>query len=554
MPGLLPRALGRSAGDPSFTIFLVTVACACLRSVDLPAVDIGVLDVTLRRRRAAHHRRPRRPPAAAPAFAVARGCSSRRRRSARLSSRLVARERLATRSLRPASSSSSALLGLGAAVLIDSPQRLRALLVLVVVLRGGRDRLGARRLPHVGSGAPGVVHGRARPRRPRDARRRDRARARPRAPRQSPACSRITGLVIGVIGTILGAALASLIGLYLASVVVLLLARRRGDLRWTAALVTLAVAGLSTAGHCRAPGRRPRLPPVVVRPAAGASRPVRRELEPAADLRLHRRPRLSRPAGARDRLARAAAAGGVRPLPPRRARAVPGPAGALLPARRRGLHPAAGLRPGALRARPRRRGVLAVLLALAGWRAAVAARRRDPDAAYIPAMWLAAVLGAIAGAALFGGSPLTAMFWLIARRRRCGDRVAGDAHEDRARDRTAQCRRRRAACPPDRACTAAAGARRHRRRRHARHRRGVDGVHRRRARDARAQAAGAAAAAFAASRTPRRSSASARSSGGNAPTSCTRTRQRPAPRAGWRRCSRAARGHARSSTPTTATS
>ena len=57
-------------------------------------------------------------------------------------------------------------------------------------------------------------------------------------------------------------------------------------------------------------------------------------------------------------------------------------------------------------------GVLAVLLALAGWRAAVAARRRDPDAAYIPAMWLAAVLGAIAGAALFGGAPLTAMFWL----------------------------------------------------------------------------------------------------------------------------------------------
>ena len=42
--------------------------------------------------------------------------------------------------------------------------------------------------------------------------------------------------------------------------------------------------------------------------------------------------------------------------------------------------------------------------------------------------------------------------------------------------------------------------------------------------------------------------------GRNAPTSCTRTRQRRAPRAGWRPCSRAARGRARSSTPTTATS
>jgi fatty acid desaturase len=41
------------------------------------------------------------------------------------------------------------------------------------------------------------------------------------------------------------------------------------------------------------------------------------------------------------------------------------------------------------------------------------ARRRDPDAAYIPALWLAAMLGALAGAALFGGAPLTAMFWLV---------------------------------------------------------------------------------------------------------------------------------------------
>ena len=55
------------------------------------------------------------------------------------------------------------------------------------------------------------------------------------ARRGNPGLLAITGLVIGVVGTILGAALASLIGIYLASVVVLLLARRRGDLRWTAA-------------------------------------------------------------------------------------------------------------------------------------------------------------------------------------------------------------------------------------------------------------------------------------------------------------------------------
>jgi hypothetical protein len=56
--------------------------------------------------------------------------------------------------------------------------------------------------------------------------------------------------------------------------------------------------------------------------------------------------------------------------------------------------------------------VLAVVLALAAWRAAVVSRRRNADTAYIPALWLASVLGALAGAALFGGSPLTAMFWL----------------------------------------------------------------------------------------------------------------------------------------------
>ena len=49
-------------------------------------------------------------------------------------------------------------------------------------------------------------------------------------------------------------------------------------------------------GDALAPQRRARLPPGVVRPGAGAARPVRGELEPAPDLRVRRRPRLSRPA------------------------------------------------------------------------------------------------------------------------------------------------------------------------------------------------------------------------------------------------------------------
>ena len=60
----------------------------------------------------------------------------------------------------------------------------------------------------------------------------------------------------------------------------------------------------------------------------------------------------------RHRLGGRAAAGGLRAVPRRRPRAVPRPAAALLPARDRHADPAADLRPGAVRARSRRRGGL----------------------------------------------------------------------------------------------------------------------------------------------------------------------------------------------------
>jgi O-antigen ligase len=49
---------------------------------------------------------------------------------------------------------------------------------------------------------------------------------------------------------------------------------------------------------------------------------------------------------------------------------------------------------------------------LAARRAAEATHRRDPDGAYVPGSWLGSIAGALTGAALFGGSPLTAVFWL----------------------------------------------------------------------------------------------------------------------------------------------
>ena len=47
-------------------------------------------------------------------------------------------------------------------------------------------------------------------------------------------------------------------------------------------------------------------------------------------------------------------------------------------------------------------------------RAARRWRQADADelAAYLPAGWLASLAGALAGAALFGGTPMAALFWL----------------------------------------------------------------------------------------------------------------------------------------------
>jgi hypothetical protein len=60
--------------------------------------------------------------------------------------------------------------------------------------------------------------------------------------------------------------------------------------------------------------------------------------------------------------------------------------------------------------------LLLVLLAVAMRKAVAAALQwpRGPasELAYLPAAWLAAIVGALAGAALFGGTPIAGMFWL----------------------------------------------------------------------------------------------------------------------------------------------
>jgi hypothetical protein len=57
--------------------------------------------------------------------------------------------------------------------------------------------------------------------------------------------------------------------------------------------------------------------------------------------------------------------------------------------------------------------LLALLAALTA-RAVAAARRAAGRLAFLPAVWLAAAAGALAGEGLFGGTPLAAVFWLTA--------------------------------------------------------------------------------------------------------------------------------------------
>jgi O-antigen ligase len=58
--------------------------------------------------------------------------------------------------------------------------------------------------------------------------------------------------------------------------------------------------------------------------------------------------------------------------------------------------------------------VLAVVTICVAVRVVKAWPRGDPDApaAYLPAAWIAALAGGLSGAALFGGIPLAAIFWI----------------------------------------------------------------------------------------------------------------------------------------------
>jgi O-antigen ligase len=414
MPGLLPRALGRSAGDPLFSVFLVTVVLSLLRARDLPSVDlpVGATDVSigpadvallatavlaLARLRARRSIPSPRLAAAAGAFAVLVVATS----LANGAEAIVAAGKLIE----------LGALTLGAAALVDTRERLQALLFVVVAFAAVAATWGAvgfltadqgRQASFVGEhdlaaiATMALALGLAR------------LYTRPGA----PGALAIVGIAAGLIGVVLGASLASLLGLYLGAAVVTAIALRRRDFRLPACLLTIAIAVVATAGTLAL--RQGDLgflqswfgPPPET-PGEYAASWSQRLIYTYIGGRVF----LDRPV---------LGTGWHGELPPDEfARYVPA-------ARERfSDQPPHYFPPVDEDFIPQQTydqvlyelgvvgAVVFLILAVAAVaRASGTIRRRQPDWAYVPAAWLASLGGALAGAALFGGSPLTAVFWL----------------------------------------------------------------------------------------------------------------------------------------------
>ena len=193
MPSQLPGALRRSAGDPSFLIFLVTVVLCLLRARDLPSatveisgteVAVGPADIALvvLTVLALLRLRARRTVSAPALLAVSAGFGALVLLSAlpNGAGAITAAGKLAE----------LAALTLGAAVFVDTRERLETLLAVVVVYTcavvawAAAEFLGGRWRP------PGVVRRRARPCRARDACAGGGTRPAERRPRQEPWAAR----------------------------------------------------------------------------------------------------------------------------------------------------------------------------------------------------------------------------------------------------------------------------------------------------------------------------------------------------------------------------
>jgi O-antigen ligase len=407
----LPTTVGRWAGDLPFVVFLLTTVLCLLRARDLPSVDLGPASITpadvglavttvlaIPRLRERWARLPSRALlVAAAAFAAAIALSS----LANGSEAIVAAGKLVA----------LAGLTLGAVAFVDTRDRLRALLAVVVVfatvaaawgayefaagtLARQGSFVGEHDLAAIATAALAVglarVFGR----------------------RGSPDPLALAALAAGVVGVVLGASLAGVIGVYLVAAVTLAVALRRRELRPAAVAATAAVAAAATLGTLAL--RQGELGFI----QSWFGPPPSREGEYAGSWSQRL---IFAYVGGRIFLDNPVLGTGWHGLLP------PEEFAQYLPDARNRFddQPAHYFPPENGELIPQQAydqvlyelGLVGALLflalaALAVRRAKGAVRSRAPDAAYVPGAWIGAVAGALAGAAFFGGSPLTALFWL----------------------------------------------------------------------------------------------------------------------------------------------
>lgn len=419
MPSLLPRALRRSASDLPFSIFLVTVALCLIPARDLPSIDVAAgstelsvgpadLALLLTGVLAALRLRSRSPlpsagllaGGAAFALLVVLSAIPNGDDAVAAAGKLV----------------ELAALTLGAAAFLCARERLHVLIAMIVgfytiattwaavefvVEGGGRQAsfLGEHDLGALATMA--VVVGLA-----------DRY---TRADR--PSALVLVGLGAGALGIILGASLASLLGLYLAAGAIMGLAAVRRDVRRSAVLLTVVLCTTVTAGTLALRSGelgfiQSWFGPPPETPGQYAASWSQRLIYAYIGGRVF----LDHPVVGTGWQGELPPSDYAEYLPAARKRFddqpphyFPSEEDSFAPQQtydqvlfQLGLVGAAFFL--AL-------GCLAVRCALfAGrrWRR----RGIGDEQAYVPAGWVASTGGALAGAALFGGSPLTALFWL----------------------------------------------------------------------------------------------------------------------------------------------
>lgn len=419
MPSLLPRALRRSASDLPFSIFLVTVALCLFPARDLPSIDVpaGATELSL---------------GPADLALVLTGVLAARRlrvRSPLPSPRLLAGAAafalLVVVSAIPNGADAVAAAGklfelaaltLGAAAFLHARERLQALIVVIVgfyaiatawaaaeflVEGGGRQAsfLGEHDLAALATMVVvvGLAYSYTRDGRP-------------------PALVLI-GLGAGALGIVLGASLAGLLGLYLAAGAIMALAALRRDVQRGAVVLTVVLCATVTAGtFALRSGELGFLQSWFGPPPETPGQYAASWSQRLIYVYIGGRVFLDHPVVGTGWDGELPPSDYAEYLPAARARFddqpphyFPSEEGTFIPQQTYDqVLFQLGLVGAALFLALACLTVRCALFAGRQWRR----RGLGDEQAYVPAGWVVSSGGALAGAALFGGSPLTALFWL----------------------------------------------------------------------------------------------------------------------------------------------